>query len=283
MSGALVGDGAPYTPATETSGGPRSSRGLPILGQYAVSALLVGAATVLAFVVDQLIAAPNLTLIFVLPVMIAATAFGWGPALAAVILGVLAFDFFFAPPLFTLRIDRPSDIWAAVLLLAVAAIATTVATQSRRRALEAAQAADRAEALQALAQVVIAERPRSEVLQAAAEALSRIFRAPAVIFLQDGGALRRAATAGRPQITAADDAAAAGAFANQLHTRAQTYPYDQSQFEFWPVTTPAHGGCVIGVDFTHARSERPEKPERFVDVVAAYLAAPFGSGGARRG
>src|SRR4051812_20066546 len=123
MSDALVGDSAPLTPRTETSGGPRTSRGLPILGQYAVSALLVAAATVLAFVVDQLIAAPNLTLIFVLPVMIAATAFGWGPALAAVILGVLAFDFFFTAPYISFRIDRPSDIWAAVLLLAVAAIA----------------------------------------------------------------------------------------------------------------------------------------------------------------
>lgn len=281
MSDALVGESAPAPPRMETSG-PRTSRGLPLLGQYAVSALLVAAATVLAFVVDELISAPNLTLIFVLPVMIAATFFGWGPALAAVVLGVSAFDFFFTPPYFSLRIDRPSDIWAAVLLLAVAAIASTVATQSRRRELEAAQAADQAEALQALAQVVIAERPRPEVLQAAAEALTRIFQGPAVIFVEEGGALRRAATAGRPQITAADEAAAAGSFANQLHTRAQTYPYDESQFEFWPMAAPAHGGCVIGVDFTRARSERPEHPERFVDVVAAYLASARASGKARR-
>jgi hypothetical protein len=29
---------------------------------------------------------------------------------------------------------------------------------------------------------------------------------------------------------------------------------------------------VIGVDFTRAPGERPDKPERFIDVVAAYLA-----------
>lgn len=28
----------------------------------------------------------------------------------------------------------------------------------------------------------------------------------------------------------------------------------------------------MGVDFTRAQGERPERPERFVDVVAAYLA-----------
>jgi hypothetical protein len=58
-----------------------------------------------------------------------------------------------------------------------------------------------------------------------------------------------------------------------MHVRAETYPYDQSEFEFWPVDGPVERRCVIGVDFQHGEGERPEKPERFVDVVAAYLAA----------
>src|SRR5262249_27566347 len=155
MSDVLAGDGAALAPRP-ASRGTRAARGLPAAGQYAVSLLLVGAATVLAFVVKNLIAAPNLTLIFVLPVILAGLAFGWGPSLAAVILGVLAFDFFFTVPYFSFRITTPSDIWAAGLLLVVAAITTTVAAQSRRRAVEAALAAERAEALQKLAQVVIA-------------------------------------------------------------------------------------------------------------------------------
>jgi K+-sensing histidine kinase KdpD len=39
--------------------------------------------------------APGLTLIFVLPVVIAGTAFGLGPSVAAIVASVLAFDFFF--------------------------------------------------------------------------------------------------------------------------------------------------------------------------------------------
>ena len=280
MSDFVVGEGAPFE--SQASQGQRE-RPLPVVGRYLVSLLLVGAATVLAFVVEQLIAAPNLTLIFVLPVMIAGMAFGWGPSLAAVILGVLAFDFFFTAPYFSFRIYSASDIWAAGLLLVIAAITTTLAAQSRRRAVEAARAVERAEALQALARVVIAARPRPEVLQAAAEALHEIFRAPAVIFLQEAGTLRQAAKAGGPQIAAADEAAAAGALSDRLHIRAETYPYDQSEFEFWPVGAPADCGCVIGVDFTRAGGERPEKPERFVDVVSAYLAAALDSNGARRG
>lgn len=280
MSDVVVNDGAPF--GSRASRAQKSEQNQPALGGYLISLLLVGAATVLAFVVENLIAAPNLTLIFVLPVMIAGMAFGWGPSLAAVILGVAAFDFFFTAPYFSFRIYSPSDIWAAGLLLVIAAITTTLAAQSRRRAVEAARAVERAEALQALAHVVIAARPRTEVLQAAAEALHDIFRAPAVIFLQEPGGLRLAAQAGSAQVSADDEAAAAGALSDRLHIRAETYPYDQSEFEFWPVGAPADCGCVIGVAFPRGGGERPEKPERFVDVVSAYLAAALDGSGARR-
>lgn len=274
MSDFIAQQAAPLTSEERGTSAP----GLPLAGQYVLSLLMVGAATLLAFAVDKLIAAPNLTLIFVLPVIIAGTAFGWGPSLVAVAAGVLAFDFFFTQPYFSFRISSPSDIWAAGLLLVIAAIVTTVAAESRRRSLEARRAADRAEALQALAHVVIEARPRDEVVQAAAAALHQVFRAPAVIFLQEAGVFRRAASAGRPRVAAADEEAAQGALSDRLHTRAGTYPYDRAAFDFWPVEAPSGCDCVIGVDFTHAEGERPDGPERFVDVVAAYLAVALGAG-----
>ena len=51
--------------------------------RYALSLLMVAAATVLAVVVDQEVKVPNLSLIFVLPVILAAVSFGWKPAMAA--------------------------------------------------------------------------------------------------------------------------------------------------------------------------------------------------------
>jgi two-component system sensor histidine kinase KdpD len=233
---------------------------------------MVAGATLLSFVVKNVIAAPNLTLIYVLPVVAAGVAFGWGPSLVAVIGGVLAWDFFFTEPYFSFTIYRPADIWAAVMLLVVAGIVTTVAAQSRRRAIEARRAAERAEALQDLARVVLRGQPRTEVLGAAAAALYEIFQAPAVIFLEELGSFRRAASAGRPEITPADEEAARGALSARLHTRPETYPYDRAEFEFWPVETPSACRCVIGVDFARTQGERPDKPERFIDVISAYLA-----------
>jgi two-component system sensor histidine kinase KdpD len=257
--------------------GPAESRGgrLPLAAQYGLSILLVGLAALLAFVVQHLIAAPNLTLIFVLPVVVAATAFGWGPALVAAVAGVLAFDFLFTRPYYSFRITEASEIWAAALLLVIGAIVSSVAADARRRAIEANRAAEQAQALQALAHVVIEDRPRDEVLRAAATTLNRLFRAPAVVFLEEKGAFGAAAMAGAPTITPAEEEAAKGALDAHLATRSETYPFDRSEFDFWPVTTPAGCRCVVGVDFTKADGGRPPAPERWVDVVRGYLAAAF--------
>jgi len=67
------------------------------LGYLAVVAM-VALATALAWMVDAAAPVPNLSLIFVLPVVVAAVAFGWGPALIAVIASVLAYNYFLLAP-----------------------------------------------------------------------------------------------------------------------------------------------------------------------------------------
>jgi K+-sensing histidine kinase KdpD len=219
------------------------------------------------------VAAPTLTLIFVIPVVIAATS-GWGPSVAAVVASVLSFDFFFTQPYFTLQMTEPSEIGAAVLLLATSAIVSTVAAQSRRRALEARRAADQAQALQALAHTVIENRSQKEIIKAAATALSRIFAAPTVIFSGTEGRLRAEATAGDAAVSEVEAKAAEDALKAQTHFRGETYPNDDSKFDFWPVITPTAHQYVLGVDFTNSVFERPPAPERFIEIVGAYVASP---------
>jgi two-component system sensor histidine kinase KdpD len=280
MSDSTVeGRGAVREP--DRASGPQEDRSelspqLPLAAQYGVSLLFVALATGLAFIVENLISAPNLTLIFVLPVMAAATFFGWGPSLAAVVAGVLAFDFFFTAPYFSFRIASPSDLWAAALLLVIAAAVSTLAAEARSRALQAHRAAEQAQALQALAHVIIQARPQSEIVEAAATAVNRIFRAPSVIFMQKSGAFRAVASAGGARITSSEEDAAKGVLETRLPARAETYPFEQSQFDFWPVVTSKDFSCVIGVDFTRSERERPAAPVRFIEIVGAYLATAFG-------
>jgi len=267
--------------ATAADAGPpaRISTGLG----YGLSLVLVAAASVVAFVVDHLVSAPNLSLIFVLPVIVAALSFGWGPALISAMLSVAVDDFFFVEPRFTFRVASPSDVWALVLLLLVAAIASTVGAQSRGRALAARRAAQQAEALHSLAHAVIDAEPPSALLKVAAAALSQIFEAPAVVLAEKAGKLWPAATGGGAKLTEADLEAAHWALANDKPTRGETYPFDQAGLDFWPVQTPANHRLVLGVKLEGRSGGRPKDPSRQVELVAAYLsAATAGAADAKR-
>ena len=247
-------------------------RPLPVAAQYGSALVFVAIATGCGFALDPLIGAANLTLVFVLPVMAAATAFGWGPALVATVASVLAFDFFFTEPRYSLTIASPADIWSAGLLLVIAASVSTIAAQARRREMAARWSTEQAQALQALAHAVIEAAPRDEILAAAAIALNRIFRAPSVIFVHENGGVRADASAGGGAITRAEEEATKGVFETRLPARADTYPYEKSTFDFWPVQTPDALAGVVGVSFLQARRSRPADPGRFIEIVAAYLA-----------
>ena len=95
-------------------------------------------ATVVAIGVDSKIAIPNLSLVFVVPVIIAGVSLGLGPALCSAILGSLAFNFFLTEPRYSLAVDDAANIWAIGLLFIVGLIVSGVAFTSRQRAAEAA-------------------------------------------------------------------------------------------------------------------------------------------------
>jgi two-component system sensor histidine kinase KdpD len=90
----------PLGPARIRDPRPAAPRSLPLIAQYGLALVFVALATGLAFLVQHLISAPNVALIYVLPVIISATLFGWGPSLLAVAVGVIAFDFLFHRTLF---------------------------------------------------------------------------------------------------------------------------------------------------------------------------------------
>jgi len=265
----------PFAPVRIPDPRPATPPSLPLIAQYGLALVFVALATGVAFLVQQLISAPNVTLIYVLPVVISATLFGWGPSLLAVAVGVVAFDFFFTEPYYSLTMTNPPEIWAAVLLFVIASIVTSVAAQSRRRAMDAHEAAEQAQALQALAHTVIEGRSQSQILRAAATALHRIFRAPAAILVQRENLIETVATAGSAQISEAEREAARGALSSHENTRGDTYPYVGACFDFWPISTPAACNCVLGVDFVHAARERPNSAEQIIEVIGAYVAAAF--------
>src|SRR5262245_36481792 len=102
--------------------------------RYVAALILTALATIIAVAVESVVTIPNLSLVFVLPVVVTAVGFGWGPSLLAALLGALSFNFFLTKPYYSLQVEDAANIWAIGLLFVVASIASAIASTARRRA-----------------------------------------------------------------------------------------------------------------------------------------------------
>ena len=162
----------------------------PLLGsvasevvRYLASFAMTAVATVVAVGVDSTVTIPNLSLVFVVPVIIAGVSLGLGPSLCSAILGALAFNFFLTEPRYTLAVDDPANIWAIGLLFVVGLIVSGVAFTSHRRATEAALLRRQASVLQGYSRDLVAADNTKAIVSITSQALAALFQVPVVVML----------------------------------------------------------------------------------------------------
>ena len=73
--------------------------------RYLAAVAMTAAATIVAVGIDTKVSIPNLSLIFVIPVIVAGISLGLGPSLCSAVLGALAFNFFLTEPRYSLAVD----------------------------------------------------------------------------------------------------------------------------------------------------------------------------------
>jgi two-component system sensor histidine kinase KdpD len=130
------------------------------------SAAAVAAVTVVIELLKPHVPVLSLGALYLLAVLTAATLWGLWYAVGVSLASMLAFNFFFLPPLYTLTIQDSRNWFALLVFLATAVVVSDLAARSRRRAEEAEAA------LHAL-QVLTEERERLAQEAVEAEALRR--------------------------------------------------------------------------------------------------------------
>lgn len=242
---------------------------LAVVG-YLASLAMTAVATVVAVGVDSGVTIPNISLIFVVPVIIAGLGFGLGPSLFSAVLGALAYNFFLTEPRYTLVVDDPAYIWAIGLLFLVGLIVSGVAFTSRRRATEAALLRRQTTVLQDYSRAVVAADNMEAIVSITLRALAALFQAPVAVMLFTDGEVVSVNRIGGVEPQGAEFEAARSSLDMGTVVRAGVYPALDSRFDFWPVTTKVGQSAVIGVAFDP--DERPWAPDTLVDVVGSILA-----------
>jgi K+-sensing histidine kinase KdpD len=95
---------------------------------------LVWLATISLVVINYFVPFNLVTLIYMLPVVVAATQWGIGPGIVAAVAGAAAADFFFYPPLYTFWIRDPQNVVDLVLFLLIAVVTSDLAARLKNEA-----------------------------------------------------------------------------------------------------------------------------------------------------
>jgi two-component system sensor histidine kinase KdpD len=150
---------------------------------YAWAALFVTVTTGLAVVVRALYDVPDLEVLYVVTVMLAALRLGRAPSLFAAALSVAAYDFYFVPPEKTFEVGDWRYFLSFLMMFGVGWLVSTLTTRIRRQELDAAAREERTRTLFELGRDLAYARTVSATAAIAARHAARAFESSALVLI----------------------------------------------------------------------------------------------------
>src|SRR3546814_6436913 len=130
--------------------------------------------TGLAKLAEPWIGTGAVDLLYLVPVIVAATLYGLRPGLFASVAAALAFNFFFLHPLYTFTIAEPQSVLTVLILTGVAAVTSNLAGRLRTRARIGVRSAQENASLAAFAQMLARASDRETTATATCDEVSRL-------------------------------------------------------------------------------------------------------------
>lgn len=182
-------------------------------------------------------------LLYLVPVMAAASFCGLGPGTFAAIASALAFNFFFTEPLRTFVIHSPADIVTFLLLLAVALVVSRLAARMREQADRATANAARNATIAGLSGRLLSCVDERQIGEISCGELARLFDCNAVLVVRHDGMLEEIASAPIGARLTPADYGAAGLVFDQGEVIGRGSPrLNPADWLFYPVKS---GGRVL--------------------------------------
>ncbi len=216
---------------------------------YIGSLGMVGVALLVGIGLQQWLAVSNVALVFLTAVLGSAIAYGLWPSLFACLASVLAYNFFFLPPLYTFTIADPENVVALFFFAVVAVIASNLAARMRDQAVSARQRAKTTEDLYLFSRKLAAVVTLDELLWATAYQIALMLKVRVVLLLPEGESI--AVRAGYPPedlLDEADLAAAKWCWQNNRPAGRDADTLPGTRRLFLPIRTGRGAVGVVGID-----------------------------------
>ena len=218
---------------------------------YIGSAAAVALALGIGSLIERFIGLQSVSLVFLMAVLGSAIAWGLWPALFACLLSVLAYNFYFLPPLYTFTIADPENVVALFFFLLVAIIVSNLTAATGRQVLSARALAKTTAELYAFSRKVAAIGTLDDLLWAAAFQVSSMLNLHTVLLLPDKEPNSLSIASAYPPEDVLDDADMAAARWCWEHNRAAGRGADTlpgGKWLFLPLRTGSGPVGIIGIE-----------------------------------
>ncbi|MGD0143842.1 MAG: sensor histidine kinase KdpD [Rhizomicrobium sp.] len=251
----------------------RETGGWLIPSAYAGSLGFVAVALAVGLVLQQFLAVSNISLVFLTAVLVSAIAYGLWPALFACLISVLAYNFFFLPPLYTFTITDRENVVALFFFGLVAVIASNLTARVRAQAVTARERAKVTEDLYLFSRKLTGVVTLDDLLWATAHQIALMLKLRVVLLLPEGDSI--AVRAGFPPEDSLDDADLAAAKWSWEHALpagrgADTLP--GAKRLFLPIRTGRGTVGIIGLDSDRPGPLLSPDQRRLLDALADQAA-----------
>lgn len=160
-------------------------------GRYLKAVVVLSAATLVGLLFDRLgLTEPNLVMVYLLGVVLAATWLGRGPGILSAFLSVLLFNFFFTQPYYTFIVHDTEYVFTFAVMFGVATLISALTARVRAQAETARQRERRTEALYRLSRTLGSMSGTMQLAGATEELLATVFSGQAAVFLPSAEGLR---------------------------------------------------------------------------------------------
>ena len=238
------------------------------------STLAVAAAVAIGMLMNTLTPFPNVSMIFLMAVLIPAAAFGVWPAIFASLLSFLAYNFFFIEPTYTLTIAQPHELFALFVFLGVAVFTSALAGRIREHA---RVSADRMRAMRRLYEFTKKLSGLATVDAVAEGAVTEINaslgRSTVLLMQEDGELVLRASWPPEDSLDTASMTAARWAFTKDEPAGAHTATLPTVPWFFVPLRWTRGRMAVLGVALSADAPPLDPEARALFDALAEQTAS----------
>ncbi len=168
---------------------------------WLLSLTVVGLCTGLNFLVSSYLTSVDLAMIYILGIVLISIKTSGGPAFAATLLSVMAYDFFFIPPIFTYAVKDARYFVTFLVMFVVASVISRLTLRIREQANASRRRERRITSLYSLSRKLVHEQGMDRLTAAATGHLNELFPGRTMLLLPDGqGALQGPVIDGKPRI-----------------------------------------------------------------------------------